>query len=101
MSCLPARHLRLVELDAEPAPPPPALELVPGCLPAVPPPELLDEIDAAADRAAELAADDRELHFELDEATGRIVVLVRDLDGTVLRTLSPSEALDVMTGLDL
>ncbi len=51
----------------------------------------------ALDRVRELAADDRELHFRKDEATGRVIVEVRDLDGNVLRTIPPSEALDVMS----
>lgn len=66
--------------------------------PASPPPEVLDAIGAAADRVDELAAADRELHFSVDEGTGRVVIQVRDLDGNVLRTIPPSAALDVMAG---
>jgi uncharacterized FlaG/YvyC family protein len=53
---------------------------------------------AAADRVDELAASNRELRFRMDEATNRVVIEVRDLDGTVLRTIPPSAALDVMAG---
>jgi hypothetical protein len=67
-------------------------------LPASPPAEVLDAIGAAADRAAELRAANRELHFHKDEASGRVIVEVRDLDGNVIRTIPPSEALDVMSG---
>jgi hypothetical protein len=67
-------------------------------LPPSPPPEVLDEVAAARDRAAELAASNRELHFRKDEATGRVVVQVRDLAGNVIRTIPPSEALAVMSG---
>jgi hypothetical protein len=67
-------------------------------LPPSPPPELLDEVAAARDRAAELAASNRELHFRKDEATGRVIVQVRDLAGNVIRTIPPSEALAVMSG---
>ena len=67
-------------------------------LPASPPPEVLDEIGAAADRVDELAAAGRELHFSIDEDTQRVVIQVRDLDGNVLRTIPPSAALDVMAG---
>ena len=38
----------------------------------------------------ELAAANRELHFRRDEATGRIIIEVRTLDGEVLRTIPPS-----------
>jgi FlaG protein len=67
-------------------------------LPAQPPAEVLDEIGIAADRADDLAALDRELHFRKDEETGRVVVEVRDLEGTVIRTIPPSHALSVMSG---
>ena len=64
-----------------------------------PPPELADEIGAAADRAQQMADANRELHFAKDPHSGRIVVQVRDLDGTVVRTIPPSQALDIMSGL--
>jgi FlaG protein len=67
-------------------------------LPPSPPPQVLDEVAAARDRAAELAAANRELHFRKDEATGRVVIQVRDLAGNVIRTIPPSEALSVMSG---
>jgi hypothetical protein len=70
-------------------------------VPASPPPDVLREVEAAGRRAAELAAQQRELHFEKDPASGRIVVQVRDLDGNVLRTIPPSKALAVMAGADL
>ena len=67
-------------------------------LPPSPPPEVLDEVAAARDRAAELAANNRELHFSTDESTGRVIVQVRDLQGNVIRTIPPSHALQVMSG---
>ena len=63
-----------------------------------PPDEVLDEVADAARRAEEFAERNRELHFAKDPSSGRIVVQVRDLDGNVLRTIPPSEALDVMSG---
>jgi FlaG protein len=63
-----------------------------------PPPEVLDEVAAARDRAAELATSNRELHFRKDEANGRVIVQVRDLAGNVIRTIPPSEALAVISG---
>ena len=67
-------------------------------IPASPPPEVLAEVDAAWERAGDLAAQNRELHFARDEASGRLVIEVRTLDGEVLRTIPPSEALNVMSG---
>ena len=64
----------------------------------VPPPELRAEIEFASQRAAELASQNRELHFAKDEDSGRIIVQVRDLDGNVIRTIPNSEALDVLSG---
>jgi uncharacterized FlaG/YvyC family protein len=62
---------------------------------------VLAEADRAAARAEELARANRELHFEKDQASGRIIVQVRDLEGNVLRTIPPSSALDVMSGAGL
>jgi uncharacterized FlaG/YvyC family protein len=70
-------------------------------IPATPPVDVLAEIDRAAARAQELARANRELHFEKDQASGRIIVQVRDLEGNVLRTIPPSSALDVMSGAGL
>jgi uncharacterized FlaG/YvyC family protein len=67
-------------------------------LPASPPSEVLDEIGTAAGRALEMAAQNRELHFRKDEESGRVIVEVRDLEGTVIRTIPPSEALSVLAG---
>jgi len=66
-----------------------------------PPPDALREVDRAAARAEELWRDDRELHFEMDQDSGRVIVEVRDLDGNVIRTIPPSEALDIMSGKPL
>jgi FlaG protein len=70
-------------------------------IPASPPPEVLAEVDAAWERASELAAANRELHFRRDERTGRTIIEVRTLDGEVLRTIPPSRLLDVMAGGEL
>jgi FlaG protein len=67
-------------------------------VPAAPPAEVLDAIGAAAERAAELRSQNRELHFRKDEATGRVIVQVRDLAGNVIRTIPPSSALEIMSG---
>lgn len=67
-------------------------------VPVSPPLEVLEEVELASQRAVRMAADDRELHFAVDEDTGRVVVRVRDLQGEVIRTIPPSEALGVMSG---
>lgn len=67
-------------------------------LPSRPPSEALAAIEAAARRYDELRATQRELHFTRDETRNRVVVEVRDLDGNVLRTIPPTEALDVIAG---
>jgi hypothetical protein len=67
-------------------------------LPASPPVEVREAIGAAAARAAELRAENRELHFRKDQLSGRVIVEVRDLSGNVIRTIPPSKALEVMSG---
>ena len=67
-------------------------------VPASPPPGVLDEVSVAAERAEQLWREGEELHFELDRASGRVFVQVRDLDGRVIRTIAPSEALDILSG---
>jgi uncharacterized FlaG/YvyC family protein len=67
-------------------------------IPAKPPVDVLAEVDRASARAEELARANRELHFQKDPESGRIIVQVRDLEGNVLRTIPPSSALDMMSG---
>ena len=99
----PTAPARLSAPAAEPAIAPATPEPVFGVdasdvIPASPPPEVLAEVDAAWERAAELAAQNRELHFTRDEVSGRTIIEVRTLDGEVLRTIPPSKMLDVMSG---
>jgi flagellar protein FlaG len=68
---------------------------------AAPPESVRDAVGAAADRADALAAQNRELHFELDQSSKRVIIQVRDLDGNVIRTIPPSKALDIMSGGEL
>ena len=88
------------------AEPPPAAKRVPASdaadvVPASPPPEALAEVDAAWERAGQLAAANRELHFRRDEQSGRTIIEVRTLDGEVLRTIPPARLFDVMSGGEL
>ena len=66
-----------------------------------PPPEALAEVDRAYQRVAELAAQNRELHFSKDKASGRIIVEVRDMEGHVLRTIPNTKALHILGGEEL
>jgi hypothetical protein len=74
-----------------------------GAIPASPPPEVLEAIDAAGRVARELHETGRELRFvpPPEGSGGRVRVEVRDLDGNVLRTIPPSELLDVAAGAPL
>jgi len=74
-----------------------------GEIPASPPPEVLEAMDAAGRVARELHETGRELRFvpPPEGEHGRVRVEVCDLDGNVLRTIPPSELLDVATGAPL
>jgi hypothetical protein len=78
-----------------------AVTLSSDAIPASPPPEVLDAIDAAGRVARELHAQGRELRFVPAPDGGRVRVEVRDLDGNVLREIPPSELLDLATGTPL
>ena len=103
LTIAPAASAPVAPVRAPQAPPagvdPPAPDAVTSdVIPAAPPPEVLAEVDAAWERTGELAAQNRELHFARDERSGRLVIEVRTLDGEVLRTIPPSEALNIMGG---
>jgi len=66
-------------------------------VPASPPAHVLCDVDRAARRVDELQDAHCELHFEMD-ADRRVVVQLRDLNGRVLRTIAPSEALEILSG---
>jgi len=82
-----------------------ALDLSTGEIPASPPAEVLEAMSAAGRVAHELHAQGRELRFVTPEQSGgddgRVRIEVTNLDGDVLRTIPPSEALDVATGSPL
>jgi flagellar protein FlaG len=69
-------------------------------IPASPPPDVLEQMQEAAQMADKLRAMKRELHFE-PQPNGRVIVQVRDLDGNVIRTIPPSAALEVAAGKPL
>jgi flagellar protein FlaG len=66
-------------------------------IPAVPPPDVLEQVSAAARCVEEMARNNRELHFHADEHSSRIIIEVRDMAGNVIKTIPPSKALDLMT----
>ena len=67
-------------------------------LPAGPPPEVLDEIDAAWERAQQLVEGEFELHFEADELLHRAFGELRRPDGTLEQRLSATEAVAIACG---
>ncbi len=67
-------------------------------IPAIPPPEVLDEVGAAWERAVQLAAEDLELHFTRDEASGRAIVELRTLSGGLVKRISAAHALEIISG---
>jgi hypothetical protein len=67
-------------------------------LPAGPPPEVLDEIDAAWERAQAVVEGAYDLHFEHGRFSTRIRAELRAADGTPVRILTPSEALALACG---
>jgi hypothetical protein len=68
-------------------------------LPAGPPPEVLQQIDVAWERARELFDSDLELHFEVDAEIGHVWAELRASDGSLLERLSASEALALACGV--
>ena len=67
-------------------------------IPASPPPEVLDQVQAAHEAYEDLRARGRELRFSNDDRTGQLVIEVRDLDGNTLSRIPPTEALAVASG---
>lgn len=66
-----------------------------------PPAELRGQVRDASRRWEELRAMDRELHFETDPESGRIVAELRDLEGRLIQTLPASSALEIAAGAPL
>ncbi len=67
-------------------------------IPATPPDEVLNAMGVAADAYDQLAASGRQLHFGIDQASGKVVVQLHDDNGSMLSTVSPSKALEVAAG---
>jgi hypothetical protein len=67
-------------------------------LPAGPPPEVLQQIDVAWERARELFDSEVQLHFEVDAERGRVWAELRAADGSIVERLTASEALALACG---
>jgi hypothetical protein len=73
----------------------------PNALPSRPPREVIDQVAQADQRYESLRAQGRELRFSRDAQSGRTTIEVRDRSGNVLRTISPSQALEIAAGAPL
>ena len=69
-----------------------------GDVPPAPTPEARELVAKAAEVVQKLHENNRELHFEKDHETGRVIIEIRDLDGNTLKTIPPKNALDFLTG---
>jgi hypothetical protein len=63
-----------------------------------PPMSVWHEVDAAGARADALREEGREVHFDVDPESGRLVIQLRELDGGVLRELKPADAVAIACG---
>jgi hypothetical protein len=67
-------------------------------IPASPPPEVHDAIALAAQSYKQLAANNREIRFQINDRTGKLTVEVHDPKGNLLFTVPASKALDLAAG---
>jgi len=65
-------------------------------LPAFPPPEVLDQVLAAQKAIQDMHDRGRTLHFSMD--SGRVKILLQDLDGNVIKEVPSSKAVDIARG---
>ena len=62
-------------------------------MPASPPPEVRDQVLAAQRAIQEMHDRGRTLHFSMD--SGRVKILLQDLDGNVIREVPSSKVVDI------
>lgn len=67
-------------------------------LPSSPPPEVVAQIQTAGANYESLRAQGYEVHYAYDEHARKTTVQLLDGSGTVLKTLSPAEAVDLAMG---
>jgi hypothetical protein len=65
-------------------------------LPSAPPPEVIAQTAGAT--YENLRAQGYEVHYSYDEQSHKTTVQLRDASGTVVKTLSPAEAVDLAMG---
>jgi len=65
-------------------------------IPSAPPPEVMHEVLAAQRAIEEMHDRGRTLHFAMD--SGRVKILLQDLDGKVIREVPASKAVDIARG---
>jgi hypothetical protein len=70
-------------------------------IPATPPPELQAQFAIASQAYDRLAAQQRGLHFRVDQHTGKVVVEVHDTNGKLLYSVPNAKALKIAGGADL
>ena len=100
----PARSLRLapdrpaVRASAEPVLPGAlkTADVTVDTIPSAPPPEVMDEVLAAQRAIEEMHDRGRTLHFSMD--SGRVKILLQDLDGNVIKEVPSSKAVDIARG---
>lgn len=66
-------------------------------IPESPPADLLTELDHAAGVIDDLASRQVNVHFEVDDRTGKVRVQVVDGEGSVLREIPATRMLDVLS----
>ena len=67
-------------------------------IPSSPPPEVHEAMGVAAQAYDKLQAQGQEMRFKVNPGTGKLVVEVHDLHGTLLFQVPASKALDVASG---
>ena len=74
---------------------------VDASLPDSPPPEVTRAISAASHAYEQLSATGQQIHFAAAHPAGGVAVVVQDLDGNPLSTISVSKALRIASGESL
>jgi hypothetical protein len=81
----------IAETELLQGPPADVVDLAPRRPPAAAVPEIpdgvLDEVDFAARKAQDLLAAQREVRFDTDPDSGRVVASLREIEGAVVRVL--------------
>ncbi len=77
---------------------PPAPSRRADSIPDGPPPQVMDAIALAAAVYERMAADGREVRFETDPNSGRLVISLRDARGAALAHLSACDVVDLAAG---